>query len=76
MPELHLRDQQMTTDLYRALYADALQSTKPLLNSVSNPAFDNFYANGLSYLPYSKGKGHIFLEDSGASRLILNIRLS
>ena len=55
-PGLNLRDQQLTEDLYRALGSDALQSTKPLVNTVTNPSFDGFYANGLTYLPYSKGK--------------------
>ena len=55
-PGLNLRDQQLTEDLYRALGTDALQSTKPLVNIVTNPSFDGFYANGLTFLPYSKGK--------------------
>ena len=55
-PGLNLRDQQLTEDLFRALGTDALQSTQPLSNTVTNPSFDGWYRNGLSVIPYSKGK--------------------
>ena len=54
-PGFNLRDQQLNNDLYRALETDALQSTKPLLNPVTNPEFDAFFSNGLRVIPYSKG---------------------
>ena len=54
-PGFNLRDQQLNNDLYPALETDALQSTKPLLNPVTNPEFDAFFANGLRVIPYSKG---------------------
>ena len=54
-PGFNLRDQQLNNDLYPALEADALQSTKPLLNPVTNPEFDVITVLGLRVLPYSKG---------------------
>ena len=54
-PGFNLRDQQLNNDLYQALETDALQSTKPLLNPVTNPEFDVITVLGLRVIPYSKG---------------------
>ena len=55
-PETHIRDQQLTLGYHDAFQVDALQSTKAILNPVTNPSFDSFFSNGLGTIPYAKGK--------------------